>query len=690
MTNPILPPMSRPLSLRTGRPTWRADIVAGRNRGLVSTVASLFSSALLAVCLAGWALTVTTATVLAGDRAAPPSPRSDKFFPLGVYWPGEFTFQDRNNESERWQLIERALDDLQSHQVNTVWLTHLPAAETARVAELAATRGIALVAACAELAGDVPHIRNSDHAQLIAQTKAAWGDAPLPLAWGLGDEPAVEAMEEMGRYRDAWTQRWPGEPTVVVCTAGQFPAAQRVGFPLVCADVYPFFGRTGGYAAAPHQAWSLLTRRLVSGAEHGDEPSAGWMMGQAFQEPKGPFTADDRDHVVYLADGEPHWVMPTPAQVTWQAWAGVAEGAQGVFFFVYRWPTERTAGPVRQGRPSGSPRGLVSAHGVPTPQYRALGEAYRELSVLGPLLRQLRPDPLGFAGLADSAAPSTRARWLRHAKSQERYLLVVADYDQPADQPTEVWLGPEITRLQRISTDPSRPEPRDTPLISENGLWKCSVILAPGTGCLLKAAEDPAQRPLVFATDFSDENALRQAISQDRLHMVEHSLFGSVLTAVDGQAGWTSAAVFDLDRALAPLTKTGFRVLQYEGAVTGGENRGVQWSSAAQLDGVPPVKTMAKSGTPSASKPAAPPAASVPSSPGREATGPSSTTSLLTSAAFEPFSLNAFDRFVRVPGRFLRLSVSWAGAGDHQYGFLGRWTVWQWKRPVKTPPGSRP
>ncbi len=249
-----------------------------------------------------------------------------------MYWAGGFTFQECPFPETRWQKIDAALDDLASHHVNAIWLTHRSSSEAAQFARRAARRGIYLVASLGELAGEVGRIRNGNHEALIRRTLQDWGEAPKPIAWGLGDEPRTPYMREMAAYVEAWRKHAPGEPVTSVVMSRDLAAADKARFDALACDVYPFFspGNPNAYGGPPPAAWLKNTRRLV---EHSRRP---WMMGQAFQEPWGPFELDGQGNIVYLPGGAPHWVMPSPDQVRWQALAAIALGAKGMFYFHYR------------------------------------------------------------------------------------------------------------------------------------------------------------------------------------------------------------------------------------------------------------------------------------------------------------------------------------------------------------------
>jgi len=74
------------------------------------------------------------------------------------------------------------------------------------------------VASLGELDGGLPQFRNADQAPRIAAVRQVWGDAPPPLAFGMGDEPRTDYMHEMAKYVDAWAKA--GLPTTTVVMAG--------------------------------------------------------------------------------------------------------------------------------------------------------------------------------------------------------------------------------------------------------------------------------------------------------------------------------------------------------------------------------------------------------------------------------------------------------------------------------------
>lgn len=145
------------------------------------------------------------------------------------------------------------------------------------------------MAAIAQLDGSVPQVRKGNHRALIEGTLREWGDAPRPIAWGLGDEPRTTYMNETAAYVKAWRTHAPQEPVTTVVMHGDVPAAARAGFHVLCGNIYPFFsaGNPHRYGMADWAAWVQNARKLRQVAPRP------WLMGQAYQEPWGPFEVDE-------------------------------------------------------------------------------------------------------------------------------------------------------------------------------------------------------------------------------------------------------------------------------------------------------------------------------------------------------------------------------------------------------------
>lgn len=314
-----------------------------------------------------------------------------------------------------------------------------------------------------------------------------------PSPGGLGDEPRAAYMDDMAAYVEAWRKHAPGEPVTSVVMWGDVEAAGKARFDALACDVYPFFspGNPHGFGGPPPAAWVENTRRV---AEHAQRP---WMMGQAFQEPWGPFEFDERGNIVYLPGGAPHWVMPSPAQVRWQALAAVALGAKGMFYFHYRaLPRPKPeAAPVqlpaaaKEKTNSHAPPALVYGDGRPTPQYEALGEAFAWLDRLAPVLAPLRPSAATEAwetkpvGAEDGNVVSV----LAHPTTAKRYLMVVAGFAGQESRSIHITLGPRIVGLKSVTAG------RNVAVDASGPARQVEIHLTPGTAELFECNDQANQ-----------------------------------------------------------------------------------------------------------------------------------------------------------------------------------------------------
>jgi hypothetical protein len=561
------------------------------------------------------------------DNSKPPA-RDEGFIPLGVYWPGEFTYQEYQIPKLRWEKIDAALDDLEKHGVNAIWLTHLDAKDTANIATRAAKRGIRVVASIAQLAGEVEHIRVSDHKTLIESTLRDWGSAPAPLAWGLGDEPRSNYMDQMQVYVNAWRKHAPGQPVTSVVMWHDLPSAAKVGFDYLAADIYPYFspGNPASYGGPPSATWIRLTRQTVRQAP------GGWMKGQAYQEAWGPFELDEKGNIVLLPGASLHWTMPTPAQIRWQAWSAIATGSRGMFYFLYRWPVR----PAPNAKPSnlpavvstitntGSPLALTYPDGSPTTQYLAMGEAFGGISDHASLLANLRPIAAPEAWPANPGKPGDVATMFLDRKTGQRYLMVVADPDSAG--PTAVTLGPHVLELTPILSG-SAPQVIDKPPFRAT-----QVELKPGSGAIFKCIVDETKLPRFYVDDFTTDRYTRDALNGDNPAVIRHpTAWGMWLVPADaGKSANQAHLIYDLDALFGPLSPQSQRMLLYRGAGNPPDSRGVFWS--ASQDGV----------------------------------------------KFEKLSTNEFNQPILFRQRYLKVGLTYTGAGSPHYGHLEHLIFCQW------------
>ena len=332
------------------------------------------------------------------------SPKDPDFFPLGVYVPGSNLPRGSDGVID-WHWIETQLDGLAKQHCNTIWVIHLNASDTASFSRLAAKRGIFLVASIAELCGgteSIPGPRTTDHAAQMAAVLAAWGDAPRPIAWGLGDEPRSSFMHEMVPYAKAWSDA--GLPVTTVVMAMDIPSAAKLSASFIACDIYPFFsvGNPNGPNTMSETAEYVRSAGASAYQHCKQNGKPYWYMGGAFEEAMGPHRFNAEGHIVYLPGGNACRRMPSVAEIRWQNWAALATGARGLVLFSLLYPSESMpqAPAIDQAiggfgltkeTDSGTPAGLLYADGRPTPQYHAMGESFARIASIAPILRQIEP-----------------------------------------------------------------------------------------------------------------------------------------------------------------------------------------------------------------------------------------------------------------------------------------------------------
>ncbi len=189
---------------------------------------------------------------------------------------------------------------------------------------------------------------------------------------------------------------------------------QNVKYVRPCAiirDVYPFFppGATNG-PTTPKGFRSLLTRvcrRFYEASK--DIGAVYWIIGQGMKIDRykdGKFVGSS-------------WRWPTPAEVRWQVWTSIQEGAKGFFFFLYRYKN------TKEHPENGDEiEGLCDWRGKETPQFKMSAQIGKRLQFLAPLLLELEPsDEKKQVMYWENTSVSGRT--FIHRKNGKRFLIVV-------------------------------------------------------------------------------------------------------------------------------------------------------------------------------------------------------------------------------------------------------------------------
>ncbi len=208
-----------------------------------------------------------------------------------------------------------------------------------------------------------------------------WNGAnPKPFAFSVGDEPPAADAKQLASYV---TQAQAANlPVTTVLSPGTISTILGAVNTLtwVAFDRYPFFAdpKSGPTGNSSYSYFLDMAADIGTAYEEGN-PQV-WAMGQAFQGVEGTYVINANGTVTVAAGSGLEWVMPTPAQTSWQAWAAVAMGAKGIIYFIYaqipQWVTTDEKAPpsgaswaYKQAYNTGSYPGLVSFPGyTPGPQ----------------------------------------------------------------------------------------------------------------------------------------------------------------------------------------------------------------------------------------------------------------------------------------------------------------------------------
>ncbi|MBL4700631.1 MAG: hypothetical protein JKX85_05160 [Phycisphaeraceae bacterium] len=118
---------------------------------------------------------------------------------------------------------------------------------------------------------------------------------------------------------------WPQTPLV----------PKRTNLPVVCVDLYPFFGPNdpnGPHTDATSRNFLRSNARRMIDAI-GDKSAVGWVMSQCFVEIWGPYVYNELSEVISLPGSYLHWRSPTVAEMRWQIWETFRSSCKGAFVF---------------------------------------------------------------------------------------------------------------------------------------------------------------------------------------------------------------------------------------------------------------------------------------------------------------------------------------------------------------------
>ncbi len=227
-----------------------------------------------------------------------------------------------------------------NNSFNLVWTTDGPEAVSAEVSEFAAAAQQFGVMTINGSDGDF-YLNSSQNSNSFITSaleilETLWnGATPQPFAFSLADEPPVADAAQLASYvTQAQAANLPVTTVLAPGTVSTILESVKT-LPWVALDRYPFFGDpTAGPTGNGSYSYFLDMAQDIGTAYNNGNPQV-WAMGQAFQGVEGNYVINANGTVTVDAGSGLEWVMPTPAQVSWEAWTAAAMGAKGIIFFVY-------------------------------------------------------------------------------------------------------------------------------------------------------------------------------------------------------------------------------------------------------------------------------------------------------------------------------------------------------------------
>jgi hypothetical protein len=241
------------------------------------------------------------------------------------------------------------------------------------------------------------------------------GDSQTLAGWVLSDEPSKAILPRIEELRKRFRKVDPNRFCLVVSMWPQTPhVPKETNLPVVCVDLYPFFGpkdpngpHTDG---ASRHFFRTNARRMVEAI--GDKDVAPWIMPMCFSEIWGPRRYDDTGHLIALPGSYMHWRCPTRAEIRWQIWETIRSGGKGVVFYTLAPeapdPKTQSLPPPGIGMSNDKivlakeptdlgPNALTNPDGTATPQLEEVGTAYRALTPHKGLIRRWKRTDLAVA-----------------------------------------------------------------------------------------------------------------------------------------------------------------------------------------------------------------------------------------------------------------------------------------------------
>lgn len=429
-----------------------------------------------------------------------PADRPPDFVPLGVYLSWERPKAcAAHYKIDRWEDVRRRLDVIAEHHVDTLWVTNMADTDLPRLIRECETRGIRLLPSMSTVECKIKwrwHKGGKYYDAVIPRVLKLAGDSKALVGWVLSDEPSLDDLPRVEELRRRFREADPNRFCLVVSMWPQTPKVpEMTGLPVICVDLYPFFGPNDPNGPHTDRASRIFfrknARRMVEAI--GERNAVPWIMAMCFNSIWGPRKYDSRGHLIGLPGSYLHWRCPTLAEIRWQVWETLRSGCKGIIIYTLcpepPDPETETLPPsdvakrnpkivLAKGPTDLGPNALTNPDGTPTPQLKELGKAYK---LLGPHRTLIRRWKAAASPIADTKAPAQIQCFIDPATG--RHYAVVVNDDLHRARPVDIILETRVKKLFDIVRR------KEIELVDDrgNGRRRSAITLAAGEGTILEA-----------------------------------------------------------------------------------------------------------------------------------------------------------------------------------------------------------
>ena len=448
------------------------------------------------------------ATIIAALSACPLTygARGDDppdFVPLGAYlsWerPGACA---KHYGIDRWEDVCKRLDAIQTNHVDLLWVTNMSDTDLPRLIRECGKRGIKLLPSMSTVEAKIDWRWANEgkyYDSVLPNVVKLAGGSDTLVGWVLSDEPQVDHFPRLETLRERLRKLDPNRFCTSVTMWPQTPEVpEKTKLPVVCVDLYPFFGPND--PNGPHTdaaSKSFLRRNAAKMIEAiGDRNAVGWVMGMCFSDIWGPRKYEENGHLVGLPGSYLHWRAPSLAEMRWQVWETFRAGAKGFVSYTLAPeapnPKTETLPPpdvawknvlAKQATDLG-PNALTNPDCSATPQLEELGRVYARIAPHTKLIRRWRITDLP---VLEVEAPGKGQVFAEGGK--DRLFAVVVNDDLHKEQEITVRVGERIASVRDVVRGQTVPLDRD--FAGGSGTARLSLAAGDGTVLALTPVEPP-------------------------------------------------------------------------------------------------------------------------------------------------------------------------------------------------------